>query len=88
MKKEYCKPIVVFENFSMSTNIAGTCDRIVNNPTQGTCGIPGSAPDMNLFSANVGKDCQILDEFFDGNDGKYDGFCYHVPEGGPSLFNS
>lgn len=87
MKKEYSKPIVVFENFSMSTNIAGTCNRIVNNPTQGVCGIPGSAPGSDLFSQDV-QGCVILDEFFDGNDGKYDGFCYHVPEGGPSLFNS
>ena len=42
MKKEYSKPIVVFENFTLSTNIAGTCESIVGNPSKGTCAVLGT----------------------------------------------
>lgn len=88
MKREYKKPIVVFENFCMSTNIAANCDRIVNNPTQYVCGIPGSAPGMDVFSTGI-HGCVIHEETVDGvADGVYDGYCYHVPDGQTQLFNS
>ena len=38
MKREYTKPIIVFENFSMSTNIAAGCEHITNNHVENVCG--------------------------------------------------
>lgn len=86
MKREYTKPIVVFEDFTLSTNIAGDCDRIVGNPSKGTCGILGSVPGVdNLFSSSVTESldgCQIWNDT-----DVYDGYCYHVPQN-DDLFNS
>lgn len=84
MKKTYTKPQVTFEGFSLSTNIAGGCERLVNNPTMGTCGIPGS-DGVSLFSATVGG-CDFDWESAFGDN--YDGFCYHNPSDTNNLFNS
>lgn len=86
MKKTYTKPEIVFESFSLSTNIAGDCESIVDNPTKGTCGVLGNEPGVdNLFSASVvGFDgCQMWSDT-----DAYDGFCYHVPDDNHELFNS
>ena len=77
MKKTYTKPEIAFESFLTSTSIAGECEGpAVGNPTRGTCGIPGSAPGMNLFSAGIKGDngCHIPSE-----DDPNDDFCYHNP---------
>lgn len=85
MKKLYSKPEIMFESFTLSTNIAGDCERIVGNPQKGTCGIPGSAPGMNIFALGMdGPDgCLVINET-----DIHDGFCYDVPNNGPNLFNS
>lgn len=86
MKKTYKKPEILFESFSMSTNIAGDCESIVGNPTRGTCGVLGNEPGIdNLFFATMtGVDgCQ-----FEAEDSTNNTFCYHIPEGGPNWFNS
>ncbi|MBE6569628.1 MAG: hypothetical protein E7658_05365 [Ruminococcaceae bacterium] len=84
MKKTYVKPMIVFESFKLTTNIAngGTCDKKVGNPSEGTCGIP-TAPGspITLFDSSVGAGCTMTG--VDGVDG-----CYHVPEAGLYLFNS
>jgi hypothetical protein len=82
MKKEYSKPIVVFESFSMSTNIAGDCENKIDNQSKGTCAYFSSGG-IALFTAAMVNICD-----FTASDGKADGFCYHVPEGGPNIFNS
>ena len=81
MKKEYCKPIVVFESFSMSTNIAGDCEQKINNQTKGVCAYESSGGIFTFTDSVAACD-------FTTSDGKSDGFCYHVPEGGPNIFNS
>ena len=88
MKKRYEKPQIVFEDFTLSTNIAGNCEMIVDNPVKGSCGIPGSMPGANLFSAGVVGDdgCRIDWAGLMGDN--YDGFCYHVPTDSKNLFNS
>lgn len=86
MKKAYSKPEIVFESFSLSTNIAGDCEEIVGNPAKGTCGVLGNEPGIdNLFSSSVtGIDgCQMWMDV-----DVYNGFCYHVPEDTHELFNS
>ena len=86
MKKAYSKPVIVFEDFSLTTSIAGDCERLVGNPSKGTCGIPGSGG-INVFSSTVTgtSGCTIWDS---DNDDVYDGFCYHVPTEAYTLFNS
>ncbi len=82
MKKTYSKPEIVFDSFSLCTNIAGMCARPTNTPVSGTCPlIIGGRP---LFTQDVGA-CRFKTE--DGNP-LYDGVCYHVPTDINSLFNS
>ena len=82
MKKTYTKPEIVFESFSFSTSIAGDCERIVGNPSRGTCGVPDATGQFPVFiDSNTG--CVIT-----GSDDQYDGFCYHVPVDSKNLFNS
>lgn len=84
MKKTYVKPQILFENFSLDTNIAGDCESIVGNPAKDTCGVPGS-DGSSLFSTSVSG----CDFDWDGLAGdNYDGFCYHAPTDENNLFNS
>lgn len=84
MKKVYSKPEIEFESFVLCTNIAGDCDKIVGNPTKGSCGVPGSSGEM-LFSTTV-SGCGLDWAGLNGDD--YDGFCYHMPTEDNALFNS
>lgn len=83
MKKEYTKPLIVFDSFTLSTNIAANCDRHVSTMTQGICGVAGSFPGLYLFVSGVGG-CSIRDP--DGITD--DGYCYHVPDVNRQLFHS
>ena len=87
MKKAYEKPVVIVECFSLNTNIAGDCEKIVGNASKGTCGIPGSDGSF-LFSSSVQgtSGCTFDWEALKGDD--YDGFCYHTPTDKTNLFNS
>lgn len=85
MKKTYQKPEIMFEDFSLSTNIAGDCEGPhVHNPAKGSCGIPGSNGTI-LFSSSI-SDCNFDWMAFFGDD--YNGLCYHVPTETSNLFNS
>ena len=42
MKKEYSKPIVVFEDFALSTNIAGDCEIKTDLQSKNACGVDAS----------------------------------------------
>ena len=80
MRKLYTKPKVVFENFSLSTNIA-SCE-VHANAVKGSCGcefIPG----LTLFSSGIDA-CVIMAE--DGVDN--DGLCYHNPSDLYNIFKS
>ncbi len=86
MKKEYSKPIVVFESFSMSTNIAGDCEHKTNLPSPGTsfgCGYPirGGVVFMSETSG-----CTYTEG--GAENGSYNGICYQVPNENSNLFNS
>ena len=84
MKKTYSKPEIMFESFTMSTNIAAGCENTFGLYSRGVCGFPGDAPNMNIFNKNAGGDCTV-----DGGDAdEYDGLCYHVPLESDNLFNS
>lgn len=88
MKKMYSKPEIFFENFSLSTNIAGNCNHPFRGFAQFVCGIPDSnGLGMNIFDPNAaGSTCAIPG---DGMDDTYDGFCYHISTNAEgTLFNS
>ena len=75
MKKAYSKPIITFESFTLSTNIAAGCEFRVNS---GDLLFPGVG---FVFVQNcdypVGTD-----------DGQYNGICYHVPIDTANVFAS
>lgn len=81
MKKSYVKPEILFESFSLSTNIAGDCENIITNSTEGVCAYETTGG-IATFTDSINA-CD-----FTSSDGKADGFCYHVPDGGPNIFNS
>ena len=87
MKKVYEKPLIMFENFEMSTNIAGDCEGIVGNATKGTCAVIGTG-NIAMFDGTVGKACEYKPEDLGGAEDQWDGFCYHVPTEYNNLFNS
>ena len=87
MKKEYSKPIVVFENFSLSTNIAGTCEGIVNNPSRGTCAVLGTGG-IAVFSTTINGCDYTPGDLGNDKEDEWDGYCYHVPTEYNNLFNS
>ena len=84
MKKAYMKPEIVFESFSMSTNIAAGCEVQTDTPSENECGVYFSG--LNVFLDGMqGCDWEILN---DGGDGEFLGLCFHVPTGEQNLFTS
>ena len=81
MKKLYSKPGIVYEDFSISTHIAKTCDVELGTFEQGECGGYNYGT-INIFMvSNVGCDFPVEDDASNG-------ICYHVPINGARLFNS
>ena len=84
MKKVYTKPEIMFEDFTLSVNIAGDCEVKTNTPSQMQCAYKVNDEflgELNLFVNGVTA-C------LDSNDGEYNGFCYHTPTEAQNLFNS
>ena len=81
MKKEYTKPEIVFESFSLSVSIAAGCEEKIDNKSEYQCAY--------YSSGGIATFTGLIDECdFTSSDGTADGFCYHHPEGGPNIFNS
>lgn len=88
MKKAYSKPEIVFENFSLSTNIAGDCEVKTWLPSNNSCGLEFTGIGK-VFLDTMGG-CTEEDGYpipSVGGDGEFNGLCYHVPYG-DNLFNS
>lgn len=91
--KKYTKPMIVFESFSLSTNIAGDCEVMNNNtPAKGSCAyrVQFGKVTRYFFTDSVGAACTTQENsgvFFDANS-PYNGFCYHIPDESYTLFNS
>lgn len=86
MKKVYTAPQILFESFTMSTNIAAGCEAIVDNPTKGICAYTYDdefAGTVSIFTTQV-SGCSVTEVKEDG----YNGFCYHVPFEEYNLFAS
>ncbi len=86
MKKVYTAPQILFESFTMSTNIAAGCEAIVGNPSKNTCAYSYEdefAGPVSIFTSQV-SGCLVTEVQEDG----YNGFCYHVPNEEFNLFAS
>jgi hypothetical protein len=84
MKKKYMKPEVMFESFTLSTNIAGDCgwtSNVVPSDQKAGCGYRDPADRFGnvIFSSF----CDTTDD-----DGDHNGICYDVPAEGMQIFNS
>ena len=88
--KKYTKPMIVFESFTLSTNIAGDCEIFNNNnPSKGTCAyiVKFGKGETHFFTSSIGA-CIAQEQ----DDGSFvingNTFCYHVPDESYTLFNS
>lgn len=82
MKKNYQKPDIVFEDFSLSTNIAAGCEQKTNLPSSDECGVYMGG--YYVFATGMtGCESWPVDLNKDFN-----GVCYHVPYEDKNLFAS
>ena len=92
MKKKYVKPEIMFEDFSLSTNVAGDCGVKTYTPNAGKCAYivdTGSFGTYNIFTNEIPLVCTTTDGKLDkSEDGIYNGICYHTPYEDSNLFNS
>ena len=86
MKKVYTKPEIIFESFSLSTNIAGDCESIIDTQSRGNCGIEFGS--LVIFVGEYTGCNSNNGVVVEGDDGNYNGICYHVPVESSTLFNS
>ena len=85
MKKTYAKPDIIFESFSLCTNIAGDCwVKADTNTNFHSCGIFFESEGI-LFSGTWGG-CEVKP--VGGDDGWFNGYCYDVPAENWNVFNS
>lgn len=83
MKKLYSKPEIMFEDFTLSENIAGDCANIVGNASEYSCPYVDRSGN-NVFTERLATICTDVQQA----DGANNGICYHVPYDSTDLFNS
>ena len=79
MKKTYAKPEIMFESFSLCTNIAAGCEFKNTLLTEGVCGY--DTRNGRTFTEKI-TGCIYKEP--DTNDS----LCYHVPVTTANIFNS
>lgn len=82
MKKNYSKPEIVFEDFSLCTSIAANCEFKNNGPSSNQCGYQPEGLPYTIFLTGMSGCARKY------TDGGYNGICYHVPSEDSNLFNS
>ena len=89
MKREYTKPDILFESFSLSTSIAGDCAVKTNTPAEGKCGVPSTGLGI-IFTTALTSVCTfgVVDDGTFVVPGSNDRVCYHTPTPVNNLFNS
>lgn len=87
MRKTYEKPVIMFENFAVNAHIAGDCEKIVGNPSKGSCAVSGTGG-INVFTSEIGACVFTPTDIGNNHNDMYDGACYHLPDPYNSLFNS
>lgn len=89
MKKEYSKPDIIFESFSLSTSITAGCEVKPSNFTV-DCGVKWSKG-VYIFTEDVqGCTTKVLNGNLTLNfvDDENNGLCYHNPSDSFNVFNS
>ena len=84
MKKAYSKPQIMFESFTMSTNIAAGCEKTFGLYSRGECGFEDDTNEIIFAQGTAGSVCTLKG----GDESTYNGLCYHVPTESNNLFNS
>ena len=80
MKKTYSKPDVMFESFSLCTNVAAGCESKTPLPQSDECGLPY----FNwIIFMNEFQGCTYIEET-----GEWNSICYHQPSEFNNLFTS
>lgn len=82
MRKAYSKPQIMFEDFTLSTNIAAGCEVKTNTPSQMQCAYGEDDFGYPIFTTEVSACISQVEE------SENDRFCYHIPNQGNNLFNS
>jgi len=86
--KKYVKPMIVFESFTLSTNIAANCKQKADGYTNFyDCGVYFESEGQVFTTPWNG--CEVKADVDDPDkNGEYNGYCYDVPTGATPLFNS
>lgn len=88
MKKNYVKPEIMFEDFSLSNSIAAGCEYEANS-AQDMCGYKLMSGQI-VFTGDIGG-CDYTENVYPSTNGYYyqaaNKICYHVPDA-QNLFNS
>ena len=82
MKKAYSKPEIGFESFALSESIAAGCEERPFN-FQEPCGVKSGK--QIIFTEEI-KDCSR--KVMDGQQGEFNGLCYHNPSAAYNVFMS
>ena len=80
MKKVYSKPVIIYDDFRLSANIAAGCADPTNTPSEGMCGVTVDGAGTVFITGVTG--CEYKE-----SDGTYS-ICYHIPTDETRLFNS
>ena len=80
MKKTYSKPQIMFEAFTLSTNIASGCGVITTLSTRGTCGYTPDRWPESVVLFNTDGICNTSPQ-----NTEYDGLCYDNPSAGTGM---
>ena len=83
MKKSYSKPEIMFESFSVATNIA-SCGIRIYGPSQGNCGYAYEEEHLGTVVIFIYEATGCAYKQEDG----YNDICYHTFDGNDILFNS
>lgn len=87
MKKVYSKPEIMFEDFTLTTNVASGCDVPTNLPSQNECGMDFSGV-VVFMTGMTGCTGVQIDPTAPNGDGEYNGICYHVFSDERNIFAS
>ena len=91
MKKTYEKPMVMFENFELSQNIAVCAWDVKDLLEPHNCGAIGDSeelglPGIKIFTGEADSVCDLDSEIYEESMG--DEFCYTVSSDNWTIFNS
>ncbi len=82
MKKTYTKPEILFESFTLSTNINAGCEKPTNLPSWDQCGLDFSGLVVFMTDMSGCTDIKV------DADKDFNGICYHTPTDLNNVFAS